>query len=596
MNKTILISLLLSLFISCNSNIDSQAHPNIILILTDDQGWGDLSLNGNKDLHTPNIDKIALNGVRFDRFFVSPVCSPTRAEILTGRHHTRTGVYDVSLGGERINVDEETLGDLFKAAGYRTAAYGKWHNGMQAPYHPNTRGFDQFYGFCSGHWGNYFNPVLEKNGELVRGKGFITDDLTNHGIEFIKKNKNNPFFLYMPFNTPHSPMQVPDKYWNKFKNKDLTQKGTLSDMPDDKYSGTNSKGENHSKAALAMCENIDWNVGRIIETLESQKIIDNTIIIYLSDNGPNGHRWNGEMKGIKGSTDEGGTRSPMIISWKGNIPSGKKVSKIASGIDLLPTLIDISGIKVKPKNKLDGVNLKQLIYQNDADWQERYIYNYWRGRLSLRSQNFRLDNENNLYNMNDDPNQLNNVSKTYKEIFEVMKKAKIEWKKELLANINLKDKRAFIIGHPELKNTQIPARDAKANGLIKRSNYYPNCSYMTNWVNIEDTITWNAEVAEDGKFEAIIYYTCKKDALGSEIELSFSDSSVSIKITKFYDPKEYGEENDRSPRIESYVKDFIPLKMGVIDLKKGKGTLMLKGLKMTGKELLDFRLLMLKRI
>ena len=596
MNKTILISLLLSLFISCNSNIDSQAHPNIILILTDDQGWGDLSLNGNKDLHTPNIDKIALNGVRFDRFFVSPVCSPTRAEILTGRHHTRTGVYDVSLGGERINVDEETLGDLFKAAGYRTAAYGKWHNGMQAPYHPNTRGFDQFYGFCSGHWGNYFNPVLEKNGELVKGKGFITDDLTNHGIEFIKKNKNNPFFLYMPFNTPHSPMQVPDKYWNKFKNKDLTQKGTLSDIPDDKYSGTNSKGKNHSKAALAMCENIDWNVGRIIETLESQKIIDNTIIIYLSDNGPNGHRWNGEMKGIKGSTDEGGTRSPMIISWKGNIPSGKKVSKIASGIDLLPTLIDISGIKVKPKNKLDGVNLKQLIYQNDADWQERYIYNYWRGRLSLRSQNFRLDNENNLYNMNDDPNQLNNVSKTYKEIFEVMKKAKIEWKKELLANINLKDKRAFIIGHPELKNTQIPARDAKANGLIKRSNYYPNCSYMTNWVNIEDTITWNAEVAEDGKFEAIIYYTCKKDALGSEIELSFSDSSVSKKITKFYDSKEYGEENDRSPRIESYVKDFIPLKMGVIDLKKGKGTLMLKGLKMTGKELLDFRLLMLKRI
>ena len=593
---TILISFLLSIFISCNSNIDSQVHPNIILILTDDQGWGDLSLNGNEDLHTPNIDKIALNGVIFDRFFVSPVCSPTRAEILTGRHHTRTGVYDVSLGGERINVDEETLGDLFKAAGYKTAAYGKWHNGMQAPYHPNTRGFDQFYGFCSGHWGNYFNPVLEKNGELVKGKGFITDDLTNHGIEFIRKNKNNPFFLFMPFNTPHSPMQVPDKYWNKFKNKDLTQKGTLSNIPDDKYSGTNSKGENHSKAALAMCENIDWNVGRIIETLESQKIIDNTIIIYLSDNGPNGHRWNGEMKGIKGSTDEGGTRSPMIISWKGNIPSGKKVSKIASGIDLLPTLIDISGIKVKPKNKLDGVNLRQLIYQNDINWEERYIYNYWRGRLSLRSQDFRLDNENNLYNMNDDPNQLNNVSNIYKEIFEVMKKAKIEWKKESLANINLKDKRAFIIGHPGLKNTQIPARDAKANGLIKRSNYYPNCSYMTNWINIEDTITWDAEVAEDGKFEAIIYYTCKKDALGSEIELSFSDSSISKKITKFYDPKEYGEENDRSPRIESYVKDFIPLKMGVIDLKKGKGTLMLKGIKMTGKELLDFRLLMLKRI
>jgi arylsulfatase A-like enzyme len=520
-NKTFIFIFLSSLLISCKSKIDSKLHPNVIIFLTDDQGWGDVSFNGNKDLHTPNIDKIALSGVKFDRFYVSPVCSPTRAEILTGRHHVRTGVYDVSLGGERINADEQTIADIFKASGYRTAAYGKWHNGMQAPYHPNTRGFDEFYGFCSGHWGNYFNPVLEKNGELVKGNGFITDDLTTHGIEFINKNKDNPFLLYMPFNTPHSPMQVPDKYWDKFKNKDLTQKGTLSNIHEDKYSGTNSEGENHSRAALAMCENIDWNVGRIIKTLKSLKIYENTIIIYLSDNGPNGHRWNDGMKGIKGSTDEGGTRSPMIISWKGNMPEGKKVKEIASGIDLLPTLIDLTGIKVKPKKNLDGVNLRQLIYKENKDWPDRYIYNYWRGRLSLRSQNFRLDNKNNLYNMNEDPNQLQNVSSRYNETFERMKKAKTKWENELLTNIKPKAKRAFVIGHPKLKNTQIPARDAKANGLIKRSNYYPNCSYMTNWVNIEDTITWDAEVAEDGKFEVVIYYTCAMDAVGSEIELSF---------------------------------------------------------------------------
>ena len=596
MNKTFIFIFLSSLLISCKSKIDSKLHPNVIIFLTDDQGWGDVSFNGNKDLHTPNIDKIALSGVKFDRFYVSPVCSPTRAEILTGRHHVRTGVYDVSLGGERINADEQTIADIFKASGYRTAAYGKWHNGMQAPYHPNTRGFDEFYGFCSGHWGNYFNPVLEKNGELVKGNGFITDDLTTHGTEFINKNKDNPFLLYMPFNTPHSPMQVPDKYWDKFKNKDLTQKGTLSNIHEDKYSGTNSEGENHSRAALAMCENIDWNVGRIIKTLKSLKIYENTIIIYLSDNGPNGHRWNDGMKGIKGSTDEGGTRSPMIISWKGNMPEGKKVKEIASGIDLLPTLIDLTGIKVKPKKNLDGVNLRQLIYKEDKDWPDRYIYNYWRGRLSLRSQNFRLDNKNNLYNMNEDPNQLQNVSARYNETLEVMKKAKIKWENELLTNIKKKEKRAFVIGHPKLKNTQIPARDASANGLIKRSNYYPNCSYMTNWVNIEDTITWDAEVAEDGKFEVVIYYTCAMDAIGSEIELSFLESSISKNITEFHDPKDYGKENDRSPRIESYVKDFIPLKIGVIDLKKGKGTLVLKGLKMTGKELIDFRLIMLKRI
>ena len=596
MKKTFILILLSSLLISCKSKIDSKSYPNVILFLTDDQGWGDLSFNGNKDLNTPNIDEIASSGVKFDRFYVSPVCSPTRAEILTGRHHVRTGVYDVSLGGERINSDEQTIADIFKASGYRTAAFGKWHNGMQAPYHPNTRGFDEFYGFCSGHWGNYFNPVLEKNGELVRGNGFITDDLTTHGIEFINKNKDIPFLLYMPFNTPHSPMQVPDKYWDKFKNKDLTQKGTLSNTSEDKYSGTNIKGENHSRAALAMCENIDWNVGRIIKTLKSLKIYENTIIIYLSDNGPNGHRWNDGMKGIKGSTDEGGTRSPMIISWKGNMPEGESVKKIASGIDLLPTLIDLTGIKAKLNKNLDGINLRKLIYQEDRDWPDRYIYNYWRGRLSLRSQNFRLDNKNNLYNMNEDPNQLQNVSSKYNETFELMKKAKTKWENELLTDIKTKAKRPFVIGHPKLKNTQIPARDAKANGLIKRSNYYPNCSYMTNWVNIEDTITWDAEVAEEGKFEVVIYYTCAMDAVGSEIELSFLDSSISKNLTEFHDPEENGDENDRSLRIESYVKDFVPLKMGVIDLKKGKGTLVLKGLKMTGKELIDFRLIMLKRI
>ena len=398
------------LTIACESNKDNF-FPNIIIFLTDDQGWGDLSINGNKDIYTPNIDQMALNGVKFNRFFVSPVCSPTRAEILTGRHHVRTGVYDVSLGGERINIDEETIADVFKSSGYKTAAYGKWHNGMQAPYHPNTRGFEDFYGFCSGHWGNYFSPILEKNGELVKGKGFIIDDFTNHGIEFIKKNKNNPFFLYLPFNTPHSPMQVPDKFWNKFKDKQLTQKGTKSKKNNDKSLGTSKdKGTNHTKAALAMCENIDWNVGRVLKTLESLDIDKKTIIVFLSDNGPNGHRWNGDMKGIKGSTDEGGVRSPMIINWKGIIPKGKEVNKIAAGIDLLPTLKDLAGINVKPKNKLDGLSLKKLILEKNITWDDRYIYNYWRGRLSLRSQDYRLDNNNNLYDMNLDPNQLKDIS------------------------------------------------------------------------------------------------------------------------------------------------------------------------------------------
>ena len=187
---------------------DSKARPNIVMILTDDQGWGDLSINGNTNLSTPRIDSLARDGATFDRFYVSPVCSPTRAEMLTGRYYTRTGVSGVSAGAERLNVDESTMADSFKAAGYATGAFGKWHNGMQWPYHPNARGFDEYYGFCSGHWGYYFSPELEHNGRLVRGNGYITDDLTDHAIKFIEENRDQPFLCYIPLCTPHSPMQV----------------------------------------------------------------------------------------------------------------------------------------------------------------------------------------------------------------------------------------------------------------------------------------------------------------------------------------------------------------------------------------------------
>lgn len=595
--KKIICIFILGFLINCQSVTENESRPNIILILTDDQGWGDLSINGNQDLLTPNIDQLAFDGVRFDRFYVSPVCSPTRAEILTGRHHVRTGVYDVSKGGERIDLDEELISEVFKNNGYKTAAYGKWHNGMQAPYHPNTRGFDDFYGFCSGHWGNYFNPLLEHNGELVRGEGFIIDDFTNRGLEFIEYNKENPFFLYLPFNTPHSPMQVPDKFWKKFEAKSLIQSGDSRIYNSSKDSGIDTINRlNHTRTALAMCENIDWNIGRINKKLKDLGILENTIIVFLSDNGPNGNRWNDGMKGIKGSTDEGGVRSPLIIKWEGNLPKGKIVKKISAAIDLLPTLKDLVNINDLPKNKLDGLSLKGLIYGEDIPTEDRTIFNYWRGRLSLRKQKFRLDHNDNLFDMENDPNQYEEVSNVFPEIFQSMKNEKIKWRQTVWNELPEKDERPFIIGHPKMLYTQIPARDANANGNIKRSNYYPNCSFMTNWIDINDSITWQVEVAEDGDFEVVIYYSCAEDAIGSQFELTFGESKLIGEINNSHDPEEYGKNQDRSPRIESYVKDFRPLNVGKIKLKKGMGTLKLKGIKKTGKELMDFRLLMLKRV
>ena len=197
-----------------------DSRPNVVLFLADDQGWGDLSVHGNRNVRTPNLDALAREGASFTRFFVSPVCSPTRAELLTGRYHPRSGVYATSRGGERLDLDETTIAQIFDAAGYATAAFGKWHNGSQPPYHPNARGFDEFYGFTSGHWGNYFDPPLDHNGRVVRGNGYVTDDFTDRAIRFVEDHRTEPFFVWVAYNTPHSPMQVPDRWWARFEDSD----------------------------------------------------------------------------------------------------------------------------------------------------------------------------------------------------------------------------------------------------------------------------------------------------------------------------------------------------------------------------------------
>src|SRR6478672_258983 len=164
----------------------AAAAPNVVVILADDAGWGDLGVHGNTNLRTPHLDGLATAGARFQNFYVQPVCAPTRAEFLTGRWHPRGGVHGVSTGAERLDLDERTIAEVFQAAGYATGCFGKWHNGSQYPYHPNGRGFAEFYGFTSGHWGEYFDPPLDHNGKAVKGKGYITDDLTDHAIAFLK--------------------------------------------------------------------------------------------------------------------------------------------------------------------------------------------------------------------------------------------------------------------------------------------------------------------------------------------------------------------------------------------------------------------------
>ncbi|UII76464.1 arylsulfatase [Flagellimonas sp. HMM57] len=569
---------------SCTMNTALERQPNVILILTDDQGWGDLSYHGNTNLATPNIDSIAYNGAVMENFFVQPVCSPTRAELLTGQYHPRLGVYSTSAGGERMNLGITTMAEVFKSAGYATAAYGKWHNGTQPPYHPLSRGFDDYYGFCSGHWGNYFDPMLDHNGQIVRGNGFLVDDLFDHSMEFIKKNQDNPFFIMLPVNTPHSPMQLPENYWNKFRDKELKMT----------YHGIEEEDQQFTRAALAMVENIDWNLGRLTNYLKKVELDENTIVLFMSDNGPNGWRWNGGMRGKKGSTDEGGVKSPLFIKWPNKIVAGTSFKQIVGAIDLLPTLANLAQVPLADSLDLDGIDFSSKLITGQDKIVDRVIYNHWQGSTSLRTQNYRLDMENRLYDMDSDIGQTKDISESAMPLRDSLITLKTKWEKEV--NIKTQHKeRPFPIGAPGYDFSHLPARDGLAHGHITRSNRWPNDSFYTNWESLNDSITWEVDVLKPGTFEVFLYYSCKPEDVGATIQLKLHKENISTVISEAHDPPLIGIEKDRFPRMESFVKYFKEIKMGEITVPKGKDLLCLKTIAMPGDGSIDFRLLNFKR-
>lgn len=568
---------LLSFFVFSSVTAQAAEQPNVVVILTDDQGWGDLSLHGNKNLATPRIDSIAHDGAMFDRFFVCPVCAPTRAEFMTGRYYPRTGVSGVSRGDERLNYDETTIADTFKTAGYRTGAFGKWHNGTQSPYHPNDRGFSEYYGFTSGHWGIYFDPPLDHNGQAVKGKGYITDDLTDHAIDFIKENREQPFFCYVAYNTPHSPMEVPDRFYKKFADDSSIsmhhRDPKKEDMP-------------HLRAALAMCENIDWNVGRILDTLEGEQLAENTIVVFFSDNGPNGWRWNGDMKGRKGTADEGGVRVPCLIRWPKVIPAGTKIPQIAAAIDLLPTLADLTNVPLTSKKPLDGKSLKPLLKDPQTSWKDRVIFSSYSKRASLRTQQYRFDGQ--LFDLTVDPGQRTNIADQQPELVnrftDLLKQHRAMKKAHDKANQN----RPFTVGFNAM--TTLPARDGIPHGSVKRSTRAPNNSYFTQWTGIDGTITWEIEVAETGNYKATIYHTCAAENVGCNIEISATNGSASsTKVETAFDPPLRGKELDRTAGRggESYVKDWKALEVGSIQISQGRGVLTIKATEIPGQGAID---------
>ncbi|MCK4627919.1 MAG: sulfatase-like hydrolase/transferase [Sedimentisphaerales bacterium] len=555
--------------------------PNIVLIMTDDQGWGDIHSHGNPEIDTPVMDRLAASGVRFDRFYVSPVCAPTRASLLTGRYHERTGVHGVTRGYETMRSTEVTLAEILRQASYVTGCFGKWHNGAHYPYHPNGRGFDEFFGFCAGHWNNYFDTSLEHNGQLVKTKGYITDVLTDSAIKFIKNNRNRPFFCYLPYNAPHSPWQVPDKYFKKYKDRGLGDT---------------------TACAYAMCENLDDNLGRLFNKIGQLNLTENTIVLFLTDNGPNSNRFNGNMKGCKGSCNEGGIRVPPFIRWPARIKAGTQVKEIAAHIDLLPTIVELTGVKMPQTLPLDGVSLVPLLEGKTTNWPERMLYAHWSSRGSVRTQRWRATIAGNksceLYDMIADPSQKKDVAKQYPHVAKELLAAYENWFREVT-----KDGFESIpipIGYEQRPEVVLPSHEAFLEPNNRQGISYVGRSgwandWITNWTSTAAYPFWEIEVVRPGRYEITLMYVCPKQDVGAKLRVEIGGKTLEGVIEKAHNP-DHIHSPDRVARIEVFEKVWAPLKLGTVTLQKGRTRLCVKALTKPGRTVMDLKAVHISRL
>ena len=551
----------------------SADRPNVLLILTDDQGWGDITSHGNEMLDTPTLDALAASGARFERFFVSPLCAPTRAALLTGRYSLRSGVHGVTRGHETMRAEEVTIAELFHDAGYETGCFGKWHNGRHYPNHPNGQGFDEFFGFCGGHWNNYFDTTLERNGEPVETQGFITDVLTDAAITFIRQHKQDPFFCYVPFNAPHFPPQVPDAYFDKYKARGC---------------------DNELATVFGMVENIDDNVARLLKTLDELQLAQNTIVLFLTDNGPNTNRYNGDLKGRKGSVHEGGVRVPFFIRWPGKIEAGRVVEPIAAHIDLLPTLCDLCEVEVPQSLILDGESLAPLLRSSRESLPERMLFTFKDTKPvpdgkqgGVRTNRYRAVREKGaweLYDMRSDPGQERNVAKKYPDVVGDLASAfDAKWK-EVAAN-GFADV-PVRLGDPHRPAVSLPGNEAALHPKQGEGiSYHGRAGWANDWIDHwtdEDSFaSWPIEVAEPGAYEVAIHYCTPQQNVGSEIRVEIGEQSVSGVINTAHDPDPLPSP-DRFKRPEVYEKVWRRQPIGTLKLSSGRAELVLRASKIVG--------------
>lgn len=380
-------------------------------MMTDDQGYGDLSLHGNPHLETPYIDSIGKDGVQFTQFHVNPVCSPTRASLMTGRYYYRTGVVDTFLGRSMMHNDEVTVAEVLSGVGYKTGLFGKWHLGDCYPLRSIDQGFQESLNCTGGGLtqpsdppGNtYFDPYLRHNGKWEKRRGYCTDIFFDAALDFVEANRSRPFFAYIPTNAPHDPLQIADEYVQPFLKKGLSDRDART---------------------YGMVKNVDDNVGRLLKKLSQLQIDQDTIVIFLTDNGPQSDRFNGGMRGRKGTTYEGGLRVPFLMKWPRRLQAGAKIHQLAAHIDVMPTLAEIAGAKLPQDRKIDGRSLNPLLANGRAEWKPRTLFFQWhRGdrpephrNAAANDGRWKLVNGTELYDLQNDPSEKNDLAQQHPDI------------------------------------------------------------------------------------------------------------------------------------------------------------------------------------
>jgi len=486
--------------------------PNILLILTDDAGIGDFGCNGNPLVQTPNLDKLAARSTRFTNFHVSPVCAPTRSSLMTGKYAETTGVYDTYNGGAIMATEELTIAEILRDNGYQTGIFGKWHLGDNYPFRPMDQGFTESFVFRGGGIGQpgdfdnyfagdsaYFNPVIYRNEKKVKTKGYCSDVFTNEAISFVRKNKNVPFFGYLAFNAPHTPLQVPAEYSDRYKN--LTsadfKKGGKLPTP-----AMTDKEMEDARKVYGMMTNIDDNVGRLLKELEDQKILQNTIVLFLSDNGPQQNRYRMGLRGKKGQVYEGGIQSPCWISLPGILPGNQEIGQMTAHIDLLPTLLDLCDIHLPGNKAIDGRSMLPLLKKDDTSFKNRTLFFEWVRGFPIPYQNFAAMNEKyklvgntfqqdglegfELFDISTDPTESRNILLENRTVAENLKKEMHTWYLTTVSHPNNHKVQAAIVGTKFENPVVLNRNDAKGAPGI--------------WNQEEIFGYWDIAVAEAGTY------------------------------------------------------------------------------------------------